>query len=298
MSATESKSPVGGESLSEATRAAASAAITAAPSPAPAPAASSAAQYGVNADPVTLTRFVLTQQRKHPDARGDLTMVLSAIATAAKSVSAAVRRAGLAGLLGAHVGGGANASGDLQKKLDVVANDVFKNLLASTGCVGVMASEEDDAAILVGEGGGSSSHAYALVFDPLDGSSVIDCNGTVGSIFGVYRRDPVGAPCAADALRRGRDLVAGGYALYGASTQLVLGLRGSGVTLFTRECRRVACALPSSERRSSPPSLRELAPLTPPRTPSHPPPHPTSPPLPHPRSQRPRQLKWASCRGY
>ena len=198
-----------------------------------------------DADPQTLTRFILQRQRAHPEASGDFTLVLTALATAFKAISSAVRRAGLLSLLGAQRGGGANASGDVQKKLDVLSNEIMKNLLASTGAVAVMASEEEEGAVVVAGAAGAEGK-YAVVFDPLDGSTNIDCNVSVGSIFGVYRRrqDPLrpaafaAAASAADVLCAGSELVCAGYALYGSSTQLCVALAedapdARGASLFT-----------------------------------------------------------------
>ena len=188
----------------------------------------------MDVDPSTLTRYILAQQRLHKEATGDLTLLVSAIATACKAISSAVRRAGLTNLLGYH--GASNVSGDEQKKLDVISNDIFKNLIASTGVVGVMVSEEDEEAVLLPEAGERGK--YVVVFDPLDGSSNIDCNVSVGSIFGVFRRDTSRPPSAADALQKGTALVCAGYAAYGSSTQICVAFTDDlaekrGVNVFT-----------------------------------------------------------------
>ncbi|MES1915148.1 MAG: hypothetical protein MHM6MM_007135 [Cercozoa sp. M6MM] len=130
--------------------------------------------------------------------------------------------------------GDSNASGDDVKKLDVFANDVFKNTLAYTGRVAAMVSEEDEEPVFVRD---AANARYVVTFDPLDGSSNIDANVSVGTIFGIYQLPP--GKCAAtlqpeDLLRPGTDLVAAGYAMYGAATILVLTLdKASGVNGFT-----------------------------------------------------------------
>ena len=194
------------------------------------------ARHRIRSDtnPSTLTRFILSKQREHPEATGDLTLILSAIATATKAITAAVRRAGLASLTGLH--GASNSSGDDQKKLDIVSNDIFRNLLASTGVVAVMVSEEDEEAIVLKE---FPRARYVVAFDPLDGSSNIDCNVSVGSIFSIFRRASLDTPAsAADALQRGRDVVCARYSAYGSSTQLCVAFAEDhreqrGVNVFT-----------------------------------------------------------------
>ena len=182
-------------------------------------------------DPWTLTRYILSEQQKHQHAAGDLTLILAAIATACKAISSAVRRAGLTGLYGAD--GGSNASGDSVKKLDVLSDEIFCNSLRHTKRVALMVSEEQEVPIVVA---GAENAKYICSFDPLDGSSNIDCNVSVGSIFGVTRRpaEAVGKPAtAAEALQPGTALIAAGYCVYGSSTQLVLTFQGGEVNVFT-----------------------------------------------------------------
>ena len=156
-------------------------------------------------DPMTLTRFILTEQQRHPSAKGELSIVMSAIATAGKAVTSAVRRAGLLNLFGLQ--GSTNVTGDEQKKLDVIANDMWINALRHTKLVAVMVSEENDEAITYD----LPDAKYVVAFDPLDGSSNIDCNCSIGSIFSITRR-VVGAqaPSAADALQPGTAMIAAG----------------------------------------------------------------------------------------
>jgi len=187
-------------------------------------------------NPLTLTRFILSRQRSHPGATGDLTLVLNSIATATKSISSAVRRAGLTGLLGLQ--GSSNISGDDQKKLDVISNQIFINLLSSTGVVAAIVSEEDDE-MIVCPPLEDTTQKYIVVMDPLDGSSNIDCNGTIGSIFGIFRRRDITVKVTdEDALLQGKNLVCAGYAAFGSSTQLVIAFEEdvrekTGVNCFT-----------------------------------------------------------------
>lgn len=183
-----------------------------------------------NTNPITVHRWILDGQRQHAGATGELSVLLTSLATACKSVSAAVRRAGLTdGLLGAS--SSSNATGDTQQALDVISNTVFLNLLKGSGACAAIVSEEEDEIVPADAG----AH-YIVATDPLDGSSNIACNVSVGSIFAVVRREPaaVGSPAAvAECLRPGRELVAAGYAAYGSSTQLVLTLAGAPPALFT-----------------------------------------------------------------
>ncbi len=160
---------------------------------------------------------------------------MNSIATATKSISSAVRRAGLTGLLGLQ--GSSNTSGDDQKKLDVISNSIFINLLSSTGVVAAIVSEEDEEMIVCPQIVGANQK-YIIVMDPLDGSSNIDCNGTIGSIFGVFKKDVSTKATDSDAMLSGNRLVCSGYAAFGSSTQLVLAFKEdvksqTGVNVFT-----------------------------------------------------------------
>ena len=161
---------------------------------------------------------------------------MNSIATATKSISSAVRRAGLTGLLGLQ--GSSNTSGDDQKKLDVISNTIFINLLSSTGVVAAIVSEEDEEMIICPQVS-DALQKYIIVMDPLDGSSNIDCNGTIGSIFGVFKKEVSALKVTdKDALLSGSQLVCSGYAAFGSSTQLVLAFKEdvksqSGVNVFT-----------------------------------------------------------------
>ncbi|CAI9735392.1 -fructosefructose-1,6-bisphosphatase,6-bisphosphatase 1 [Octopus vulgaris] len=171
----------------------------------------------MDTDCMTLTRFVLAEQKKYPDAKGDLTQLLNAILSAVKAVSSAVRKAGIHKLFG--VAGGSNVSGDEVKKLDILSNDLFINMLKSSFTTALMVTEENENAVLVEV---ENQGKYIVCFDPLDGSSNIDCLVSIGSIFGIYRKLSSGPATENDALQPGRDLVAAGYALYGSATMVVL----------------------------------------------------------------------------
>ncbi|CAG8596844.1 7391_t:CDS:2 [Diversispora eburnea] len=179
-------------------------------------------------DIITLTRHVLDEQRKHKEASGDLSILLNAIQLGCKFVATNVRKARLLNLIGL-AGGSQNFSGEEQKKLDVISNDIFINALRSSGKVSVMVSEENDQAIFVEEG---LRGKYCVVFDPLDGSSNIDAGVNVGTIFGIYRvlKDSTGS--VSDVLRPGREMVVAGYCMYGSSANMVISL-GSNVNGYT-----------------------------------------------------------------
>jgi fructose-1,6-bisphosphatase I len=159
-------------------------------------------------------------------ARGKLTTLLNAFEVASKYVSSKVRAAGLFALYGAE--GSTNVQGELVKKLDVVANDAFITALTRSRTVSLIVSEENEQPIVVPDGGD-----YVVAMDPLDGSSNIDVNISIGSIFAIYHRAqnvPEGtAATAAEILRPGLELVAAGYTMYGSATQLVLTIK---VTCF------------------------------------------------------------------
>ena len=175
----------------------------------------------------TIEAFILEQERKHPEATGELTNLLYDIALGTKVVGAAIRRAGLMDILG--TAGAVNVQGEEQMKLDVFANESMKSALHQAGRVCVMASEEDDEPTLFADTDGAR---YAVLIDPLDGSSNIDVNGAVGTIFSIYRRVSEDRPCVEDVLQPGNKQVAAGYVMYGSSVMLVY-TTGSGVHGFT-----------------------------------------------------------------
>jgi fructose-1,6-bisphosphatase I len=179
---------------------------------------------------VTIESFIVEQERLHPEATGELTNILYDVALAAKVISSYVRRAGLASVLGRA--GSVNIQGEQQQKLDVIANDVMKHIIEKTGRVCVTASEEDEEPVPV-----PREHRpgkYVLLYDPLDGSSNIDANVSIGTIFSIQRRvTPDGTPgTLEDCLQVGRRQVAAGYVIYGSSTVLVYS-DGMGVHGFT-----------------------------------------------------------------
>jgi fructose-1,6-bisphosphatase I len=148
---------------------------------------------------------------------------------ACKTISTAVRRAGINRLIGSLTS--ENSTGDTQKKLDVLSNDCFVNALKFSTKIAVMASEEETDVYVVE---GCEDGKYVIAFDPLDGSSNIDVNVSIGSIFGVWRRHDTTSPGSrADLLRSGNEVVAAGYCVYGSSTQMVLALGGNEVNGYT-----------------------------------------------------------------
>jgi fructose-1,6-bisphosphatase I len=177
----------------------------------------------------TIERFILDQEERYPEATGELSNLLYDIALAAKIIAANIRRAGLVNILGSA--GATNVQGEEQQKLDVFANDTMTNALNHTGRVCVMASEEDEQIIPVPEQ--YPAGKYAVLYDPLDGSSNIDVNGAVGTIFSVYRRISMEGPGSlSDVLQPGCRQVAAGYVIYGSSTMLIY-TTGQGVAGFT-----------------------------------------------------------------
>jgi len=165
----------------------------------------------------------------HPQASGELTQLLYDIALAAKIISGYVRRAGLVDILGAA--GGTNVHGETQQKLDVIANDTMRQMVAWTGRVCVMASEEDEVPFAIPAK--YNPGKYVLLHDPLDGSANIDVNVSIGTIFSIHRRiTPAGPGTLEDCLQVGRKQVVAGYVIHGSSTVLVY-TAGNGVHVFT-----------------------------------------------------------------
>jgi fructose-1,6-bisphosphatase I len=181
---------------------------------------------------LTVQQHILEEQRRRfPDASGEFSWLLSGITLATKIVAAQVRRAGLAGILG--VTRDINVQGETVQKLDVIANQTLLQFLGNRGNVAIMASEENEDPIIVERD--RKLGKYVVVFDPLDGSSNIDVNVSVGTIFSILRReqDPTGTrDTLADVLQPGYKQVAAGYVVYGSSTMLVYAA-GRGVHGFT-----------------------------------------------------------------
>jgi len=214
---------------------------------------------------VTLTRYMNEVARANPDLV-DLETLIASIQTACKTINMLVQRAHITGLVGYADGGGSiNVQGEEQKTLDVVANDVLKNALRFTGKMGVIASEEEDTPVEVGDLSGLPEYdtqalmdetgRYTAVFDPLDGSSNVDAGIPTGTIFGIFEDDQtcivpeegceptdpapddcgvseVSTQCLAATLQPGTSLVVSGYCLYSSSTFFALTL-GAGVQIFT-----------------------------------------------------------------
>lgn len=179
----------------------------------------------------TLGEFIVEKQHEFPHATGELTALLSAIKLGAKIIHRDINKAGLVDILGTS--GVSNIQGEVQMKLDLFANEKLKAALKARGQVAGIASEEEDE-IVVFDGAGSENGKYVVLMDPLDGSSNIDVNVSVGTIFSIYRRiTPVGTPVTvADFLQPGSQQVAAGYVVYGSSTMLVY-TTGCGVHAFT-----------------------------------------------------------------
>jgi fructose-1,6-bisphosphatase I len=184
--------------------------------------------YGINTNCLTLTRFFLEEQKRHKDATGELTQLLNSILTAVKAIQSSVRKAGIAKLYG--LAGNVNSTGDDQKKLDVLSNELFFNMLQSSYTTCVLVSEEDEEITVVEK---EKRGKYIVCFDPLDGSSNIDCLVSIGSIFGIWKRSTSEdeEPSVADALQPGSQMVCSGYALYGSACMIVLAT-DSGVNGF------------------------------------------------------------------
>jgi len=181
---------------------------------------------------ITIGEFIIENQEQFQYAEGELSRLMNSITLAAKVVNHEVNKAGLVDILGAS--GDVNIQGETQQKLDAFANTVFINTLKRRDIVCGFASEEEDDFVIVSDNDGGLNHKYVVLIDPLDGSSNIDVNVSVGTIFSIYRRvSPVGTPVTLkDFLQKGRNQVAAGYIVYGTSTMLVY-TTGHGVNGFT-----------------------------------------------------------------
>ncbi|MBU9856343.1 class 1 fructose-bisphosphatase [Rahnella bonaserana] len=179
----------------------------------------------------TLGEFIVEKQQDFPHATGELTALLSAIKLGAKIIHRDINKAGLVDILGTS--GAENVQGEVQMKLDLYANEKLKAAMKARGEIAGIASEEEDE-IVIFEGERAENAKYVILMDPLDGSSNIDVNVSVGTIFSIYRRTtPLGQPVTeADFLQPGNRQVAAGYVVYGSSTMLVY-TTGAGVHAFT-----------------------------------------------------------------
>ena len=177
----------------------------------------------------TLDRFLMETLRSHPEASGQFVTMLKQAALAGKLVSARVNRAGLAGMFGAT--GQMNIQGEYVQKMDIYANETFKRALEHAGVLCLIISEEEEAPIHIPEHFPLGHYIFCM--DPLDGSSNIDTNASIGTIFCAFRRKTEAGPGQPeDVLRSGRDIELAGYIVYGAGTVLVLST-GDGVHGFT-----------------------------------------------------------------
>lgn len=177
----------------------------------------------------SVIQYIVEQQRAHPDASGDLSGLLSDIVSACKKISHLVSRSGIIGLGG--YADSENIQGEAQKKLDIISNDVMVDHLKWTGHLAAMASEEIEDLIQIP--GKFPKGKYLICFDPLDGSSNIDINLTVGTIFSILRcPEGNGNPTLKDFMQKGTEQVCAGFCIYGPSTMLILTI-GNGVNGFT-----------------------------------------------------------------
>ena len=179
----------------------------------------------------TLEQFISEQQAQFPEAKGELTRLLQAISLAAKIVHREVNKAGLADILGKH--GYTNVQGEEQQKLDVFADHYFMDALKKGGECCYLASEEHQDGLDLTHNTSYAVGKYMVYFDPLDGSSNIDANVSVGTIFSIYKRlSKANHMQEIDFQQSGRQQVAAGYVIYGSSTMLVY-TTGKGVNGFT-----------------------------------------------------------------
>ncbi|XP_029016781.1 fructose-1,6-bisphosphatase isozyme 2 [Betta splendens] len=183
-------------------------------------------QSAFDTDVWTLTRFVMETGRQAKGATGELTQLINAMLTAIKAISSAVRKAGLAHLQG--MAGSVNVTGDDVKKLDVLSNALVINMLQASYSTCCMVSEENKELIVTPR---DKRGKYVVCFDPLDGSSNIDCLASIGTIFAIYKRTTEGEPTDQDALQPGTNIVCAGYALYGSATLVALST-GAGLNFF------------------------------------------------------------------
>ena len=181
---------------------------------------------------ITLGEFIIENQKHYESTSGEFSRLLSSIKLAAKVVNHKINKAGLVDIIG--YSGIINIQGEDQKKLDIYANDIFISAITNREVVCGIVSEENDDFIILNGNDNSMSNKYVILLDPLDGSSNIDVNVSVGTIFSIYKRvSPVGTPVKKeDFLQKGNKQLAAGYIVYGTSTMLVL-TTGNGVNGFT-----------------------------------------------------------------
>lgn len=186
----------------------------------------------MNNEHITLGEFIIDKQKHFKYSSGELSRLINSIRLAAKIVNHEVNKAGLVDILG--TAGDTNIQGEEQQKLDIYANDVFKSALTNREIVCGIASEEEEDFVTISDRNKNNENKYVVLIDPLDGSSNIDVNVSVGTIFSIYRRiTPTGTPVSKeDFLQKGNEQVAAGYIVYGTSTMLVY-TTGHGVNGFT-----------------------------------------------------------------
>ena len=180
----------------------------------------------------TLGEFIIDKQEDFKYTTGELSRLLSSIRLASKIVNREVNKAGIADIIGRA--GNTNVQGEEQQKLDVLANEIFITALSNREVVCGIASEENDDCIEIKSGENGYLSKYVVLIDPLDGSSNIDVNVSVGTIFSIYRRvtEPGTPVKLEDFLQKGENQVAAGYIVYGSSTMIVY-TTGHGVNGFT-----------------------------------------------------------------
>lgn len=205
---------------------------------------------------ITLNQYLLTRQvtSKSPQRinhlTADLTQLILQTAISCKGISSALHKGALAGVLGSA--NSDNVQGEVQKKLDIISNVLMVDTLLGGGIAAALASEEMDEMIVA-----SDSGKYLIMFDPLDGSSNIDVNMSVGTIFSILERPNSNSIETSDFFQAGQHQVAAGYALYGPSTMLILTL-GNGVDVFTLD-RDLGEFILTSERLQIPADTQEFA---------------------------------------
>ncbi|MFM8589925.1 MAG: class 1 fructose-bisphosphatase [Limnohabitans sp.] len=203
---------------------------------------------------ISLSRYLVEQQRSKGHIPAELRLLLEVVARACKSISHAVNKGALGGVLGSA--NRENVQGEVQKKLDIIANEVLIEANEWGGHLAAMASEEMDSIYLVPNR--YPQGEYLLLFDPLDGSSNIDVNVSIGTIFSVLRKPEASASVTEqDFLQSGRDQVAAGYCIYGPQTTLVLTV-GDGVAMFTLDREQGSFVL-TQENITIPADTKEFA---------------------------------------
>lgn len=180
---------------------------------------------------ITIDRYIQEREKQHPQATGELSSILTNLALAAKVVSLEINKAGLVDILGFT--GDNNVHGETVRKLDLYAHEILLRSLDYFGLIAALGSEEEEDLIRLPQG--EKVGKYIVLFDPLDGSTNIDVNVSIGTIFSIYRRKETTSKIAqlADCLQPGSEQVAAGYILYGSSTIFVYTTGGEGVHAFT-----------------------------------------------------------------